>query len=220
MELKFNVTGSERKALVEAISEITGEKAKYMGMPTAAYQVAEFTIGKDGTVFTGKTTESMVELMVERLSERGFEVELQKEEMTGTIIQMPLSMFDENQLHNLQQLIDAKGTLLKKAIGVTELPINVVGNKVEFPWFPLAKEPAEIKAYMHLITALCEMACRQKRITAKEKIVENEKYAFRCFLLRLGFIGTEYKEERKILLQNLSGSAAFKNGGAENEISK
>ena len=38
------------------------------------------------------------------------------------------------------------------------------------------------------------------------------EYAFRCFLLRLGFIGDEYKAVRKILLANLSGSSAFKNG--------
>ena len=56
------------------------------------------------------------------------------------------------------------------------------------------------------------MSKEQKRITASEKEVENEKYAFRCFLLRLGFIGTEYKTDRKILLQNLSGSSAFKSG--------
>ena len=50
----------------------------------------------------------------------------------------------------------------------------------------------------------------------KEKEVETEKYAFRCFLLRLGFIGKDYKDERKILLRNLTGSSAFK-GGAKNE---
>ena len=44
----------------------------------------------------------------------------------------------------------------------------------------------------------------------KEREVENDKYAFRCFLLRLGFIGDEYKLTRKILLENLEGSAAFK----------
>ena len=54
------------------------------------------------------------------------------------------------------------------------------------------------------------MAKVQKRVTATEQPVENEKYAFRCFLLRLGFIGAEYKEARKILLKNLSGNAAFK----------
>ena len=53
---------------------------------------------------------------------------------------------------------------------------------------------------------------KAKRVTAKEKEVDNDKYAFRCFLLRLGFIGAEFKTERKILLQTLTGSAAFKSG--------
>lgn len=50
-------------------------------------------------------------------------------------------------------------------------------------------------AYLHFVHALCEMACNQKRISVQEREVENEKYAFRCFLLRLGFIGEEYKVE-------------------------
>ena len=45
--------------------------------------------------------------------------------------------------------------------------------------------------------------------------MDNEKYAFRCFLLRLGFIGDEHKTSRKILLRNLSGSSAFKAGAAK-----
>lgn len=56
------------------------------------------------------------------------------------------------------------------------------------------------------------MARNQKRVTAKEKETDNNKYAFRCFLLRLGFIGAEFKDERKILLRKLTGSSAFKNG--------
>lgn len=71
-------------------------------------------------------------------------------------------------------------------------------------------EPQEVEAYDHFICALCEMARNQKRITAKERDTGNDKYAFRCFLLRLGFIGPEYKQERKILLRNLTGSSAFK----------
>lgn len=68
------------------------------------------------------------------------------------------------------------------------------------------------KACTHFIAALCEMAKTQKRVNATEKAVENEKYAFNCFLLRLGFIGPEYKTERKILLSKLTGSSAFKYG--------
>ena len=56
------------------------------------------------------------------------------------------------------------------------------------------------------------MSVTQKRVNASEKEVDNEKYAFRCFLLRLGFIGNEYKSQRKILLRNLTGSSAFKSG--------
>ena len=56
------------------------------------------------------------------------------------------------------------------------------------------------------------MSVTQKRVNAAEKEVDNEKYAFRCFLLRLGFIGSEYKTQRKILLRNLTGSSACKSG--------
>ena len=64
------------------------------------------------------------------------------------------------------------------------------------------------------------MAKTQKRVNSTEKTVENEKYAFRCFLLRLGFIGSEYKNERKILLANLTGSSAFKNAQPNDEEDK
>ena len=56
------------------------------------------------------------------------------------------------------------------------------------------------------------MAKQQQRILATNKLVDNEKYAFRCFLLRLGFIGEAYAETRKILLQNLSGNGSHKSG--------
>jgi hypothetical protein len=56
------------------------------------------------------------------------------------------------------------------------------------------------------------LAKNQKRVNVTDKATPNERYAFRCFLLRLGFIGPEYKNERKILLKNLDGSSAFKNG--------
>jgi CRISPR/Cas system-associated protein endoribonuclease Cas2 len=64
------------------------------------------------------------------------------------------------------------------------------------------------------------MARNSKRITAKEHEVPNEKYAFRCFLLRLGFIGAEYKGYRKILLERLSGSAAYRDGGKKDAVSQ
>ena len=56
------------------------------------------------------------------------------------------------------------------------------------------------------------MAKTQKRVTATEKPAENEKLAMRLFLVRLGFIGDEYKTARKILLRNLAGNSSWKSG--------
>lgn len=130
----------------------------------------------------------------------------------GLTVSMPRNYFNDQALEKLKNLVTSKQTLIKKALGIEELPIKVGDEKVSFPWFEFKPMDEDaVTAYSHLIYALCEMAKNQNRITAIEKEVENEKYAFRCFLLRLGFIGEQYKQERKILLQNLSGSAAFKN---------
>ena len=196
MKIRYNRIGSERKALVRAIEEITECNAQYLGAPTFAYQVDYFTIEKDGTLeFDDRADSEEIENLLEQLAERGFE---------GTAAEMP-----HTAVENLKKLLEAKGNLIKKALGIGSLPIEVKEEAVEFPRFETVS-PEETAAYTHFISALCELSKNAKRVTAKEKEVDNEKYAFRCFLLRLGFIGTEYKAERKILLRNLSGSAAFK----------
>jgi hypothetical protein len=128
---------------------------------------------------------------------------------------MPRSLFTEAHIVNLHGIVESKGNLIKKALGVSELPILLEDAKVCFPWFPAWTKPEELVAYEQFICRICDMARNQKRINAKEKEVDNEKYAFRCFLLRLGFIGDEHKTSRKILLRNLSGSSAFKAGAAK-----
>ena len=220
MEYKFNVTGTDRKRLAAAISEFTGEKAEYQFMPTCAYVIGEFTLSKEGTLSCGDGTD--VTALLEKLTADGFTAEYDAEPITesetdeneahGIAIQIPMAGFTETALQNLYTLVEAKGSLIKKALGVNALPINQIDDRLDFPWFAEDSTPEELNAYMHFVTALCEMAKKQKRITAKEKETDNEKYAFRCFLLRLGFIGAEYKGERKILLRNLSGSSAFRSG--------
>ena len=131
----------------------------------------------------------------------------------GMTVTLPAASLPSEALVNLTSLLTAKGRLIRKALGVEALPVEVSPDTVSFPWFEGRDLDAdEAKTYTHLISALCGMARNQKRITAKEKATDNDKYAFRCFLLRLGFIGTEYKDERKILLRDLAGNSAFKSG--------
>lgn len=225
MKATYNVTGDERKALVRIISEVIGMKPVYMRMPTCAYVIAGITVEKDGAVvWDERTDDTTIEAVKAALSDAGFTAEEDTQpEVTsneyGLVVQMPKASFTEDSLDNLHRLIEAKGSLIKKALDVKGLPIAEEDDKLSFPWFTTESDPDEVRAYTHFIAALCEMARNQKRVTAKEKDTDNDKYAFRCFLLRLGFIGADYKTERKILLRNLSGSSAFRNGAPEKEVS-
>lgn len=215
MTLNYNVTGAKRKELVSLIANFTGCDAHYKGAPSFAYEVDYFTIDRNGAVsFDDRADSGVIERLIEMLYDNSFVAE-PADEPTGVAIQIPAAELSEAQLLNLHAILDAKGTLIKKALGIDSLPINRIDDRLDFPWFSADSTPEEMQAYMKFITALVDMAKNQKRITAKEKTVDNEKYAFRCFLLRLGFIGAEYKADRKILLRNLSGSSAFKNGQAK-----
>ena len=245
MRINFNRTGAERKALVTAMGEILEVAPKYLGMPSASYEVDYFTIDRDGTViFSDRADSEEVENLLEQLAKRGFiaesgetsqeetaleaateteeaedETETDSEETTDAedtdsdapwlTTSLPLDKVDAGKL---TRILEAKGNLIKKALGVDDLPIEIGEDTISFPWFQELPDADASTAYTHFISALCKMSKEQKRVTATEKEVDNEKYAFRCFLLRLGFIGEEYKTDRKILLKNLTGSSAFKSG--------
>ena len=127
-------------------------------------------------------------------------------------ISLPRSLFTETALQNLDALLLSKGRLIRHAFDIREATYTLTDDRITFAWLHGTITDETAKAYAEFISMLCLMARTQKRVTAKEKIVDNEKYAFRCFLLRLGMIGSAYKESRKILLQNLTGSSAFKSG--------
>lgn len=140
-------------------------------------------------------------------------------ELDNLTIEIPRATFTNVEVENLKRLVESKSNLIKKAIGTDSIPIIADEETISFPWFHGEHDSDEVKAYTHFVTALCEIAKNQKRTNDIEKEIKNEKYAFRCFLLRLGFIGAVFKAERKILLKNLSGSSAFK-GGVKNAVSK
>lgn len=246
MTINYNVTGTERKRLADYISGFMGTDKKYLGAPSFAYQIGYLTVSKDGAVsFEDRGCNSDIDALMAELEGRGFHTEdtiakadtnepdeapaaepeaAPTEEATdpsgyGLTVSIPANTLGPDALANLTSLLAAKGRLIRAALGLEALPVEVGPDTVSFPWFEGRHLDAdEAKTYTHLIAALCEMARNQKRITAKEKITDNDKYAFRCFLLRLGFIGAEFKDERKILLRNLSGNSAFKSGKPHAEV--
>lgn len=222
MTIKFNVLGNKRKELVKTIATWVGKDIKYCGAPSFAYEVDCFTIDRDGCVsFDDGIDGHIIERLLEHLYDEGYEFETdgtpkqEESEDLSLTVTMPRNFFTEKQLENLKKLVAAKSPLLKEALAVSNLPIIISDDTVSFPWFEGDIDAEHFGAYTNLITSICRMAKEAKRVNAKEKESTNAKYEFRCFLLRLGFIGDEYKPSRKILLEKLSGSAAFKSGKAK-----
>ena len=212
MKIDFNLKGAERKELVKAISRITGIKAEYQGMPTTNFVIGDFTVTAEGALVyddkidAGELLNELAEAGFEGTADKSEGKELKVPEPNILTIEMPA---DRVNTENLQKLLDAKGALIRKALGIDNLAFEIQEDRVSFPWF-IVPAPDHALAYTQFIAAICKMSTEQKRITARLREVDNEKYAFRCFLLRLGFIGEEFKQSRKILLSNLDGSSAFK----------
>ena len=82
---------------------------------------------------------------------------------------------------------------------------------VEFRCFEATLHAGEVRAYINLCLAMSAAAINAKRASAEVLDNGNDKYAMRCWLLRLGFIGDEWATVRKHLLKNLDGNAAWRN---------
>ena len=88
--------------------------------------------------------------------------------------------------------------------------LKITTEKVTFNGFPTAPDHEHLTAFAQLAVLMNQQAISQKRIQAKDVNDENEKYALRTWLLRLGMNGPDFKETRKILMEKLSGHAAFR----------
>lgn len=258
MRINYNATGTTRKELVKVIADTTGEKARYMKLPTYSYEIGPFTVTRDGALEYEDGTDA--EAVLTAIKAAGFEGEATpateqaeaeepepettteekpndavetntpaaeesestpekteaEEDSTGLTVEIPL---DKVSVGNLTNILESKGTLIRHALGIDDLRFEIKEDRVAFPWFSEMPEPESIQAYTHFIAALCKLSKDLKRTSNTETPVTNEKYAFRCFLLRLGFIGKDYKTERKILLKNLSGNSSWKNGAPKKDAS-
>jgi len=238
MEIKFAVTKEGRKALVKTVGEIIGWAPVYKGAPSFAFAVNNYIIDRDGTlIYDERTSEEDVRRLLAELSARGFMCEVgsvsrptaDTESDDACVFHAPISgdasgagepakktiivdmpFFNDTALDNLRKLIGGKAALIRKAIGADDLTVAVIGGALHFNWFHPKFTERELDAYKQFVTALCITAKNQKRVTMKESAVESEKFAFRCFLLKLGFIGEEFASARKVLLARLSGNSSFK----------
>lgn len=226
MEFKFNIGSDSRKQMVSIISEILGVQPRYKFSPTFSYVIGEYTLTVDATLICENGEK--LEQILNALYVAGFEVmgtvKLPNIENAATQNEEPIDgsaiTISNTQVNvdNLTKIIAAKGNLIKKALMVDDLSFKQLNNVVAFNWVNADAKKENKDAFVEFIKSLCLFSKEQKRIMSKEKEYDNEKYAFRCFLLRLGFIGDEFKPHRKILMQNFTGNGAFKTVKKNEEV--
>ena len=231
MRLEYNVTGEDRKRLVAAISDILGVKPRYTGVPKCAFVIGFASVDREGSVtFDDAADHAAVEDLVTRLVEKGFTrttssqekdaataaapTPLEKgaeKEVAGTTISVPRALFTDLSLNNLRKMVRVKEPLLRKAFATDRVEIEVTEETVGFPWFG-ELDAEELKSYTQFIEKLCRFAITSKRITSKERRLDDERFTMRTWLIRLGCSGDEYKALRKRMLENLTGDAAWRFG--------
>ena len=207
------IVGQERKAIASVIAEALEGQVRYTGAPGFAYEADGWTVDRDGVVHSpeiGLDEIKSVRPVIDALNIAGLSTE-------GTMtIALSLDGFGETSFENLKNLLASKETLIKKALSVDrELSVSAENEGITFPFWNATLNADEVQTYITLAKQMAEQAKAQKRVLRNEKPADNEKYAFRCFLLRLGFIGDNFKTERKVLLSRLSGNGAYRKGRAK-----
>ena len=217
-EIRFTLESKQRPKLAQEIGRILGTVPHYERVPSCAYDIAGYRLDKEGVLHIPEgVAVEMVEHLIRQLRECGFqddaefteEVPMQQDMLT---IAVPKEILTDTALENLQKIIANKQILFQHAFRTDSTEIEITDEKINFTWFPYIVDGDDIAAYTQFISRLCDMARDAKRVSSKPTETDNDKYVFRCFLLRLGFIGKEYKTARKILLRNLTGNSAFRYG--------
>lgn len=260
METRFNVTGTERKALVKAIENIIQETAVYKKAPTFEYTVGNFTIDKNGTVSCDDG--DALERLTHNLIADGFSpeetsavepvAEAGTPEPISLTVEVPMTNHTGSSIRNLINLVYTRADLLNKALG-TSFRVDagliqalkdgasiltkesllaaiaayedeyskaidglaITQERITFGTLPETNDAEVLRTFTILCGMMNKQALDQKRIQAKTVNEENEKYALRIWLTRLGMNGPEYKEARGVLMENLTGNSAFRTKAEE-----
>jgi len=236
MNISYDITRKDRKALAEAAGKLLNASATYCGAPGFAYMVgSDYHVDREGTL-TGPDNRDLVislrNLYSFAAAEESYDAGPAAEfpvmpaaepeaptapEADCVCIEVPLADFTSEALDRLAAMVTAKEALIKKALKADALPIQILSDRIAFPWFQTALDGEHINAYAQFITMLCKTAREKKRVTAKapEQGFENEKFACRVWMTGLGMVGPEFGLARKLMIANLDGNSGWRYGPPE-----
>lgn len=209
--IQFAKQKKSRKQLAALIATHLGAHAEYLGTPSFAYQMGQATLDRDWLLHLPGTIDTAV--LAEAAAQAGFPADTPVAQELGLTLVFPTTDWNEATAGKVEATLAAKGRLIATALQIPATPMHIDADAgmVEFPWFDQVPDPQVVEAATVLIARIFEHAKVATRMSAKPaETGGNDKYAMRCWLLRLGMIGDSYKNVRRVLLANLEGNAAWK----------
>ncbi|QNU66546.1 virulence-related protein [Ruminiclostridium herbifermentans] len=278
----------DRKQIIKALEEHAGVKAKYMGVPSFAYQILIegrfYIIDRLGKITLDDVevqldalingTNEEKEVVVQELSQVQAREQAQEQapeqaqgqaqkqaqekvqelaqkraqdnEALDFEITIPLNGHTGATLRNMLNMLYSKQPVIKKAFeieadilqadfiadlnkasiqtidefkneiaekqqsGFNGIEFDFTNNTITFKFFRHLQEPDRLEAYTHFASLLSQSARSLKHASPKPTTTDNFKFTMRVWLIRLGFVGNQYKRARKLLLQNLEGNSAYR----------
>lgn len=211
--IRFTPDTKARKHLAAIIAQTIDTTVEYAGAPSFAYHIGQASLGRDWQLNAAGLSDQQVEAVIEAAAAAGFTPQSPTDNTdVGLTLVFPTTGWAGGTGARLQALLAAKGPLIAKALSVPDLPMEVDEEErvVKFAWFTQVPDPGTVEAVTRLLEAMIEYAKNATRINPTARTPANEKYAMRCFLLRLGMIGNETKHTRRILMRNLDGNSAWR----------
>ena len=173
--------------------------------PDTATEPVELTVGIPTSKHTGASLRNLINLLYTRASllNKALGTSFRVDEALTEALQDDACILTTDSL--LKAIGDFEAENGKAIDGLTITP-----DEITFGSLP----ETTVTEKLHTFTILCGMmskqAIDQKRIQAKTVNEDNEKYALRIWLTRLGMNGPEFKTTRKVLMENLTGHSAFR----------
>lgn len=233
----------DKKEIIKRLEQHFGVKAKYMGTPSFAHQLQAgeeiLTITREGKIEDAEGRQLDLDSIINGEEPIELEMVVITLPLTGhtgislknlvnmiyskqTLIQKSLSIggnLVDDELATVlkdkkpESLGDFQALLPETESGA--ISFDFEQSVITFRFGNLS--PEQIKACTELIALINNTAKTLKHVSGKPVETDNEKYAFRTWLLRLGMIGPDYRAIRKTLIANLEGNGAFRNPGTRDD---
>lgn len=205
----FGAKGKERRRLADEVGRAAGKLPRYMKYPTCNYLIGEFTLDRDGNLIIPDTiAENQAKLVMSHLRSVGFDA-LGIEVPERLSVSVPADTLSEAEQQRLVEFVDARQQVLRAGLRLDDVVVEHEGGKLVFAWFPYTGSPEDVAAYQVFIEQLLALVRSLKRVVYVDSRVSNDRYAWRCFLLRLGMIGPEFRAARAVLMRGVPGSSAY-----------